>query len=292
MKSGYAAIIGRPNVGKSTLLNRLVGEKLAGVSSKPQTTRHGIRGILTRPEGQIVYVDTPGLHDPKDLLGEWMVGQARKFLSEVHLAYWVVFPRSPEPDDEKVLEILRSTNIPVILLINQTDRVTKPELLPVIDAYRKMYSFPEIIPISAKTGDQIELLIRKTLELLPEGEPLFPADQISDQNERFLVREMIAEKLFHFMGEELPYVTTVVLEDFKEKSGRLVSIQATIVVERDSQKAMVIGRKGQKIKQIGQAARLDIERFLGKKVFLELWVKTHEHWKRNQDMIRRLGYEG
>lgn len=291
MKSGFAAIVGRPNVGKSTLLNRLAGEKLSAVSGKPQTTRHLIRGILTQPEGQIVFLDTPGLHRPVDLLGDWMVHEVEKSLPGADLVVWMVLPKTPAAEDEKILESLRALNKPVILAVNQTDRYPKPHILPVLDHYQKLFSFAEMIPISAATGDQTGILLRKIFEHLPEGPLLFPEDQISDQNERFIVREMISEKLFHFTGDEIPYCATVVIEDFKEKAENLVEIQATIIVEKDSQKAIVIGEKAQKVKQMGQAARLDIERFLGKKVFLQLWVKTIPRWKRDPASLKRLGYE-
>lgn len=307
MKSGFAAIVGRPNVGKSTLLNRLVGEKLSAVSQKPQTTRHLIRGILTQPEGQIVFLDTPGLHRPFDLLGDWMVHEVEKALPDADLVVWMVLPprgypdpiknlsvglpKTPAGEDEKILESLRAFGKPVILAVNQTDRYPKPHILPVLDYYQKLFSFAAMIPISAATGDQTDILVRKIFEHLPEGSLPFPEDQISDQNERFIAREMISEKLFRFTGDEIPYSTTVVIEDFKEKTENLVEIQATIIVEKDSQKAIVIGEKGRKIKQIGQTARLDVERLLGKKVFLQLWVKTISHWRRDPASLKRFGYE-
>ena len=290
-KSGFVAIIGRPNVGKSTLLNRLVGEKLAGVSPKPQTTRNAIRGILSLPQGQIVYVDTPGLHDPRDLLGNWMVKEVQKSLEGIDLLYWMVLPDEWGPDSSIVLEIVKKLSIPVILVVNQIDRFPKPAILPVLDKYSKAFSFRELIPISAKTGEQVELLIQKTFEHLPEGELLFPEDQISDQNERDIVGEMIREKLFHLTGEEIPYCSTVLIESFKEREDGIVEIHATVVVEKDSQKAIVIGKGGAKMKEIGKAARLDLEKFLGKKVFLKLWVKTQEHWKSDPGALKRLGYQ-
>lgn len=291
MKCGFVSIIGRPNVGKSTLLNHVVGEKLAGVSPKPQTTREVIRGIVTRPGGQIIFVDTPGLHDPRDPLGKWMVREAHKTFAASDLLYWMVLPGKRDAGDEKILESLRAVTIPVFLLVNQIDRYPKPQILPVLEDYHKAFNFRELIPISAKTGEQTDLLLRKTLEALPEGQPLFPADQLSDQNERTMVQEMIREKLYLFTGEEIPYASTVMIENFKEKSDKLVAIQAVIIVERDSQKAIVIGKKGDKIKQIGRAARLDIERFLGRKVFLELWVKTVEHWRRDGASLKKLGFQ-
>lgn len=292
-RSGFVAIIGRPNVGKSTLLNRLVGEKLAGVSPKPQTTRNCIRGILTRPEGQIVFVDTPGLHEPRDLLGNWMVREAEKSFAEVDLILWLVLPGTPHPYEEKILETLRTFAGPVFLLVNQIDRFPKPQILPVLDSYHKAYPFRELIPISSKTGDQLELLIQKTFEYLPVSPPLFPEDQVSDQNERFIAGEILREKLFLFTGEEIPYATAVVIESFKEREDQdhLVDIKATVIVDKESQKPIVIGKGGQKLKQIGTSARVDMEKFLGKKVFLQLWVKIMPHWKQDQTALRRLGFQ-
>ncbi len=288
--SGFVAIIGRPNVGKSTLLNYLIGEKLAGVSPKPQTTREVIRGILTKPEGQIVFLDTPGFHKPEDLLGQWMVREVEKSLEEADLLYWMVIPEAMRPEERKIAETLKRAMTPVILLVNQIDRYPKPHLLPVLAEYQSAHPFREMIPISAKTGDQVEALLKKTFELLPEGAPLFPEDQISDQQERFHVGEIIREKLYLFTGEEIPYATSVMVESFKDRNDRLTDIQATIIVEKDSQKGIVIGKNGEKMKQIGQAARLDLERFLGRKVFLQLWVKTLPHWKRDKAAFHRLGY--
>jgi GTP-binding protein Era len=289
-KAGYAAIIGKPNVGKSTLLNRLVGEKLAGVSPKPQTTRDSIRGILNRKEGQMVLVDTPGIHHPKDLLGGWMAREVEKSLVGIDLLYWMVLPDGEEYE-EKILGMIGDLKIPVFLLINQIDRFPKPAILPVIERYHKAYAFKEIIPISAKTGEQTELLIARSFECLPEGEPFFPEDQLSDQNERFLAREIIREKLFRFTGEEIPYATAVMIDEFREREDGLAEIVATVVVEKDSQKAIVIGKGGQKMKEIGTAARHDIERLTGRKVFLKIWVKTVPHWKRDRAAMRDLGYE-
>ncbi len=290
-RSGFVAIIGRPNVGKSTLLNRMVGEKLAGVSSKPQTTRNSVRGILSRPEGQIVFVDTPGMHEPHDLLGSWMAKEVYKSLDGVDLIYWMVLPMPPQQYEEKILKMIKSSGIPAILVVNQVDRFPKPEILPVLDYYYNTHAFKELIPISAKLGDQVETLLEKTYQNLPENPPFFPEDQISDQSERFIAGEMLREKLFHFTKEEIPYSTAVVIESFKERNEKLIDIQATIVVERDSQKAIVIGRGGEMLKEIGQAARLELETFLGRKVFLQLWVKVMDQWKKDQHALRQLGYE-
>lgn len=289
--SGFVVILGRPNVGKSTLLNCLVGEKLAGVSPKPQTTRQCIRGIVSRPEGQVLYLDTPGLHDPRDPLGTWMMNEAHKSLEDADLVYWMVLPGAIHPYDEKILKIVKGLKIPVILLVNQVDRYPKPEVLPVLSFYSQAFEFKELIPISAKNGQQVDVLLAKTFENLPEGQPLFPEDQISDQSERFIVSELIREKIFKLTSEEVPYATAVVIDSFKDRNDKLIDIQATVVVEKDSQKAILIGRQGQMMKEIGQTAREDIERFLQKKVFLQIWVKTMEHWKRDAGTLRQVGYE-
>lgn len=288
--SGFVAIIGRPNVGKSTLLNYLVGEKLAGVSNKPQTTRNPVRGILSKPQGQIVFVDTPGLHQPQDMLGSWMMRETDKALEGVDLLYWMVLPQPPHPYEEKILNMVQKLKIPTFLLVNQTDRYSKPAILPVLEHYSAVHSFAEMIPISAKTGDQVELVLQKTFEALPLAEPFFPEDQISDQNERFIVTEIVREKLFRFTEQEVPYSTAIVIDEFKERNERLTDIQLTIVVEKDSQKAIIIGKQGEMLRQIGQQARYDIENLLKKKVFLQIWVKTVPFWKGSERALKDLGY--
>jgi len=290
-KVGYVAIIGRPNVGKSTLLNALVGEKLAGISPKPQTTRGPIRGILTEKPGQIIFVDTAGLHEPRDLLGKWMVGEAEKVLSDVDLIVWMVLPKKPAQQDQKILELIQSLKKTTILIINQIDYYPKPEVLPVIEHYRNRYAFKEIIPISAKQNIQLDTLLKTIYESLPEGQLLFPKDQISDQQERSLVEEILREKVFHQLGEELPYSTAIQIERFHEREDGLSEIHASVIVEKDSQKAIVIGKRGSKLKEIGQKAREDIEKLLRRKVFLKLWVKTLKNWKRDENQIRKLGYD-
>jgi len=289
-RSGFVSIIGKPNVGKSTLLNRLVGERLAGVSRKPQTTREVIRGILSERRGQAIFLDTPGFHEPHDRLGEWMLGQIEKALESSDLIYWIVFPGLPREDDRALAGKLQKAKIPIFLLVNQVDRISKPQLLPVIDAYQKLFAFREIIPVSALKGDNLPPLVKKTFDVLPENPAYFPEDLLTDQSERTIVSEMIREKIFRFTGEEIPYSSALEIEEFKERSERLVAIKATIVVEKDSQKAILIGKGGAKIKQIGEEARKEIERFLGKKVFLELWVKTLKHWKRDPQALKRLGF--
>jgi GTP-binding protein Era len=288
-KVGHVAIIGRPNVGKSTLLNYLVGEKLAGTSAKPQTTRDVIRGILTVPDGkafespyrgQIIFLDTPGVHRPKDALGEGMVREVHQSLSDADLLFWMAYPKTMGDVERGILEWVKDLSIPVFCVINQIDRFPKDDLLRALDSFQKAYAFKEFIPISARTGENVKTLVQQTLKYLPEGEFIYPEDQLSDQNVRFHVQEMIREKLYHFLGEELPYDGAVRIDEFKEEP-KITRIHATIVIERDSQKAIVIGKGGEKIKQIGTAARLDLERFLGKKVFLELWCKVIPDWKSN-----------
>ena len=289
-RSGFVSILGKPNVGKSTLLNRLVGGRLSAVSKKPQTTRGVIRGILSSKEGQAVFLDTPGFHKPRDPLGRWMIGEIKQSIQDADLIYWMVFPEPPHPEDEPFVVQFREAQKPVFLLINQVDRLPKPRVLPVIDAYREVYPIREIIPISALEGDNVPILIRKTFEILPENPPYFPEELLTDQTERTIVAEMIREKIFRFTGEEIPYSSAVEIEEFKERSERLVAIKATIVVEKDSQKAILIGKGGAKIKQIGEAARKEIEPFLDKKVFLELWVKTLKNWKKDPEALKRLGF--
>ena len=289
-RSGFVSIIGKPNVGKSTLLNRLVGERLSAVSKKPQTTRGIIRGILTTKQGQAVFLDTPGFHNPQDPLGRWMIDEIRSSLEDADLIYWMVFPRIPQNEDQKFLEIFKDTKTSIFLLINQVDQVEKPKVLPVIDAYQKLFPFREIIPIAALKGNNIPILVRKTFQSLPENPAYFPGELLTDQNERTIVLEMIREKIFRFTGEEIPYCSAIEIEEFKERSDKLVVIKASIIVEKDSQKSILVGKNGAKIKQIGQEARREIERFLGKKLFLELWVKTLKNWKRDPEALKRLGF--
>ena len=288
--SGFVSIVGKPNVGKSTLLNRLVGETLSAVSRKPQTTRGVIRGILSTKEGQAIFLDTPGLHNPRDPLGTWMRSEIEQSIQDADLIYWMVFPELPQPEDEELTSKLKETKKPLFLLINQVDRVPKPKILPVIDTYQKIYPFREIIPLSALEGTNVPVLVRKTFEALPQNPPYFPEELLTDQSERTIVAEMIREKIFRFTGEEIPYSSAVEIEEFKERSEKLVAIKAAIVVEKDSQKAILIGKGGAKIKQIGQEARVEIERFLDKKVFLELWVKTLKNWKKDPEALKRLGF--
>lgn len=290
-KAGFVSLIGRPNVGKSTLLNRLVGQKLAAVSPKPQTTRHIVRGILNEPRGQIVFLDTPGLHAPRDPLGERMVSAAKSGF-EADLILWLTFPHPPSSEEARILDDLKASRKPVILAVNKVDQTAKPELLPVLDAYHKFFSFAALFPISASKGDNVPELLDHIFGMLPENPAYFPADIVSDQTERFIVSEMIREQVFRLTGEEVPYASAVEVNEFKEKSESLVTISATIHVDKASQKKIVIGRRGEMIKKIGSASRGFIESFLGKKVYLALWVKEHKAWRKDEPFLHELEREG
>ncbi len=291
MKFGFVAIIGKPNVGKSTLLNKLVGQKLAIVTSKPQTTRDPIRGILTTPDAQIVFIDTPGLHVPRDFLGRYMVRCARRSFGEADLVYLMVAPGEMGDEDREAIALLGACKAPIYLLINKVDAVPKHEILPTIEAYRQLLAFKEIIPVSALKGENMELLMAKTIEQLPEGEKIFPDDLLSDQPTRFAVGELIREKVFSFVHQEIPYGTAVRMEGMEERGDGMVVVSATIIAERESHKGILVGSGGSMIKRIGSAARREIEAFLGKKIFLDLRVKIIKDWKKDELHIRKLGYD-
>jgi GTP-binding protein Era len=289
MKSGFVSIVGRPNSGKSTLLNHLVGEKVSIVSDKPQTTRHVVRGIVTRSEGQIVFLDTPGIHKPIHRMNERMMKSVRGAMGDVDLILLIVDASAAfGHGDEFTLELLKPVATKKFLLLNKIDRVAKKNLLPLMDRYSKAGNFEEIIPISALTGENVESLTSQILEHLPEGPMFYPADQISDQQERSIAAEMVREKLIVLTEEEMPYSTAVVIDRFEEEE-KLYRIFASIVVERDSQKAIVIGKAGQKLKQIGTEARQELEAFFGRKIFLELHVKVKKHWRDDEEMLKSLG---
>jgi GTP-binding protein Era len=302
-RSGFVAVVGRPNVGKSTLVNRLVGQKVAIVSDKPQTTRNRILAVVNRPGGQLVLFDTPGIHKPEHRLNRRMVDTAVKSLEQVELVLWLVDLTQPYgPGDRYVSETLRRTRKPVMLGINKIDALPKPRILEAIDRYRNVLPFVEIVPLSALTGDNVELLAERLLAHLPEGPPLYPDDYLTDQPERFFVSEMIREQILHLTREELPYSTGVVIDAFKEpeaeaatpaQEGRaLVRIEASILVERDSQKAIVIGKGGAMLKAIGTAARREIEAFLGARVYLGLFVKVRPHWREDPHALEQMGLGG
>lgn len=291
-KSGFISIIGRPNVGKSTLLNLLLGEKIAIVSDKPQTTRNRILGIKNHPAGQIIFLDTPGIHRAQSRLNRSMVKVALATYSEVDgVCFMIEADRSDNDENDFILETLTKIEKPVLLVINKIDLVPKGDLLPIMERYSRLRSFEQIIPISALLGDGVETFVDELLKILPEGPRLFPEDMITDLPERFLVAELIREKVFQLTQEEIPYATAVVVEDFKEREEKnLIVIRATIQVERESQKGILIGKRGRMLKEIGRLAREEIEALLGARVFLELWVKEEKSWREDPQALRRLGY--
>lgn len=289
-RSGFIAIVGRPNVGKSTLLNRILGEKIAIISDKPQTTRNRIAGVKHLPGAQLVFLDTPGIHKPKFRLNERMVQVALNVLEEVDLVLVLVEATEPPgPGDRFVLERLKDRAVPVFLLINKVDLVRKPRLLPLIDAYRQIYAFAQIVPVSAKTGDGVDRVVELALARMPEGPAYFQEDMVTDQPMRALAAELIREKILQKTRDELPFAVAVGIESFEEE-GNLARISAVVYVERQSQKAIVIGKEGRLMKAVGTEARIDMERLFGVKVFLTLWVKVKEAWRKDERMLAELGY--
>jgi GTPase len=287
-KSGFIAIIGRPNVGKSTLMNCLLGEKISIISDKPQTTRNRIRGILTLPDAQLVFLDTPGIHKPLHKMNEIMVQTALGTYGEVDVIMLLVeATERPGAGDKFIIETLAKIRTPVFLVINKVDLIAKERLLPLMQELSGLYPFAEIIPVSALKQD-LGGLVDAILKRLPQGPKYFPDDQLTDQPERFVVTEIIREKIFELTKEEIPYSTAVVIEQMKEEPN-LTSIHAMIYVERDSQKGIVIGKNGALLKEIGTRARLDAEKLLGVKVFLQLWVKVKKGWRDDDHMLRNVG---
>ncbi len=291
-KSGFVALVGRPNAGKSTLLNALVGEKVSIVTSTPQTTRNRILGVANRPGAQIVFMDTPGIHKPLSRLNEQMMQFVRQALEERDLAVLIVdasadFGRG----DEFAVELIKQYSPRTILALNKIDLIRKPKLLPLIARYANLYDWEEVFPIAAKTGDGVEELLAAVITRLPEGPAYFPPETYTDQPERFLASEIIREKVIAQTRQEMPYVTAVLLEDFEEGE-TLTRIRATIIVEKDSQKPIVIGAGGQRIKQIGTEARANLERLLPPKVFLELFVKVEPDWRNSRGLVASLDYRG
>jgi GTP-binding protein Era len=292
-KSGFIGIIGRPNVGKSTLLNALIGEKLAIATYKPQTTRNRITGIKNLENGQLIFVDTPGIHRGTSPLNKYMVNVAVDTLGSVDLVMFLVEAGSePNEDDLYTINLLKEARLPVILLINKIALVRKDILLPMIDQFRKLHDFIEIIPISARTGDGIPILIESILKILPEGPQYFPEDQLTDSSERFLAAEIIREKIILLTEQEVPYSSAVIIDSFKEDEAKnLIRIQATITVEKDSQKGIIIGKRGAMLKEIGTRARLDMEKFFAARIYLELFVRVKKKWTQDVKQLKDLGYE-
>ena len=291
-KSGYVAIVGKPNVGKSTLINDFLGCKLSIVTPKPQTTRKKIMGVLTKEEYQIVFYDTPGIMEPKYELQKYMVKEAYEAIEDADVILMMAEPfEPPAVKDEELFEKLSHLNIPVILAINKVDLVEKDSLIPILSAYDKRFKFAEIVPISSLKGTNLDLMLNLVVKYLPEGEPFYPDDYMTDYNERFLASEIIREKVFEFYGEEIPYSTTVEIEEFKEREAGKDFIKAIIFVERDSQKGIIIGENGKAIKRVGVIAREEIENQTGRKVYLELWVKVMEKWRKDKKKMYKLGYK-
>ena len=289
-RAGFVAIIGRPNAGKSTLLNRLVGQKVAIVTSKPQTTRNRIQGIVTRPEGQIVFIDTPGLHEANSVLNRQMMREVAAALEGIDVLLMMVDASRTLPHgDSLLLERGKRFEGKTILVLNKIDRVPKPKLLPLMDAFAKEFPFAALIPISALKGDGCDQLLAEIVKNLPEGEPFFPADQVTDQPERFLVSEIIREKAIDLTYHEVPHALAVVVEQFEEQP-KLLRVQATMHVERDSQKKILIGHKGEMLKKVGTAARKELETLLGTKVYLGLFVKVAPDWRENPQKVRELDW--
>ena len=294
MKAGLVALLGRPNAGKSTLLNRIVGHKLAIVSDKPQTTRTRIVGVKNYPDGQVVFVDTPGVHRPVHRMNVRMVDVALDAMREVDVLTLVVdVAVKGGPGDRYLLTLLKDLTTPAILALNKVDMIAKAKLLPIIDRYRQAHPFVEIVPISATDGTNVDVLETLFLQYLPEGEPLYPPDYVTDQPERFFVGEIVREQVLQLTHDELPFSTAVVVDRFEEPAqGKVVSLYCTILVERESQKPIVIGKGGAMIKQIGTAARMELVRFFGSRVYLDLHVKVKSEWRDNERVLDEMGLQG
>ena len=289
-KSGFVTLIGRPNVGKSTLMNYLIGQKIAITSNKPQTTRNRIQTVLTTEEGQIVFVDTPGIHKAKNKLGEYMVNVAERTLNEVDVVLWLVEPSTFIGAGEKhIVEQLGRVKTPVDLVINKVDMVKRQEVLTFIDAYRKIYDFAAIVPVSARSGENTEELVKVIMKYLPYGPQFYDEDTITDQPERQIVAELIREKALHALNDEIPHGIAVAIDSMKYRR-KIVDIDATIICERDSHKGIIIGKQGVMLKKIGSTARFEIERMLDCKVNLQLWVKVKKDWRDSDFLIKNFGY--
>jgi len=290
-KSGFISIIGRPNVGKSTFLNRVIGQKIAIMSDKPQTTRNKVQGVLTTDDSQLIFIDTPGIHKPKHRLGDFMMKVAQNTLKEVDLILFMVNAEEGfGKGEEFILEKFENIKTPIFLVVNKIDTIHPDKLFSVIDSYKEKYPFKEIIPISALEGNNVETLLTQIKKYMPEGPQFYTADQVTDHPERFIVSELIREKALHLTREEIPHSLAVVIEKMEKKQNDVVHVMATIVVERDSQKGIIIGKQGGMLKEVGKRARTDIENLLGNKVFLELWVKVQKDWRNKMTQLRDFGF--
>ena len=289
-KSGFVTLIGRPNVGKSTLMNYLIGQKIAITSNKPQTTRNRIQTVLTTEEGQIIFVDTPGIHKAKNKLGEYMVNVAERTLNEVDAVLWLVEPTTFIGAGEKhIADQLKKVTTPVILVINKVDSVKKEEVLASIAAYQDIYDFAAIVPVSARSGENTKELLKVVYQYLPYGPQFYDEDTITDQPERQIVAELIREKALHCLNEEIPHGIAVVIDSMKKK-GKVMHIDATIICERDSHKGIIIGKQGSMLKKIGSTARYEIEKMLGMQANLKLWVKVKKDWRDSDFLVKNFGY--
>ncbi len=290
-RSGYVALVGRPNAGKSTLLNRLVGEKIAAVSNKPQTTRFSIQGVITRPEGQIVLVDTPGVHKPGYLLNRRMMAAVHEALAGVNLVVLMRDAATPTGNGDRfVLDLVKRAEKPALLILNKLDKLEdKRALLPLMNFYQGEYDWQAIVPLSARRGTNLDVLVGEIIRCLPEGEPIFGEDELTDQPVRSIVAEIVREKVLQTTGEEIPYVTAVRTELFDEEREDLVRIHCAIFVERQSQKKIIVGHGGERIKEIGTRARMDIEKLVGTRVYLELFVRVEENWRDRPHTLDELG---
>src|SRR5690606_14411760 len=292
-KSGFIAIVGRPNVGKSTFMNRVIGQKIAIMSDKAQTTRNKIQGVYTDNEKQLVFIDTPGIHKPKHKLGDFMVKVAENALNGVDAVMFMINAEEGYgKGDQYIIELLQSIQKPVFLVINKIDLIHPDDLLPLIEQYKNKYPFKEIVPISALQGNNVDHFMNVLAEYMPEGPQYYPEDQVTDHPERFIISELIREKVLHLTREEIPHSVAVVIDKIKrdEENENKIRVAATIMVERDSQKGIVIGKQGSLLKQVGTQARKDIEMLLGSKVYLELWVKVQKDWRNKQTQLRDFGY--
>lgn len=293
-KSGFISIIGRPNVGKSTFINRVIGQKIAIMSDKPQTTRNKVQGVLTLEQSQMIFIDTPGIHKPKHKLGDFMLKVAKNTLREVDVIIFMVNATEPRgKGDEFIIDLLEKNQTPVFLVINKIDQVHPDDLIGIIESYKDKYDFAEIVPISALQGNNVERLLETIQSYLPEGPQYYPADQVTDHPERFIISELIREKVLHLTREEIPHSIAVVIDKIKKEEDTdkdMIRVMATIIVERDSQKGIVIGKKGALLKEVGTRARHDIEMLLGTKVFLELWVKVQKDWRNKSAHLKDYGF--
>ncbi|MNO62418.1 GTPase Era [compost metagenome] len=290
-KSGFIAIVGRPNVGKSTLMNHVIGQKIAIMSDKPQTTRNKIHGVYTTDSMQVVFLDTPGIHKRQSKLGDFMNNTALNTLGEVEAVLFLVdAAEGLGGGDRFIIEQLKNVRTPVFLVMNKIDRIEPEALLPLIEEYRKLYEFAEIVPISAKLGNNVNTLLDQVEKYLPEGPQYYPEDQVTDHPEQFVCAELIREKILHLTREEVPHSIAVTIEDMKVEENGVVYLSAVIFVERDSQKGIIIGKQGAMLKEIGKRARHDIENLLGSKIFLELWVKVKKDWRNQERILRDLGF--